>query len=175
MALHGFPELFQCDFSIPALGHKGFQDFAFVIAGPPEVVGDTVDLYEDLIQMPPPVGQGAHASDPFPPDLGGKHRAEAKSPEPHRPVADVDAVLLQKVFDVAKRKQEPNLHHHGKTDDLRVCFEVLEWGTFCHQDRGGMPLRRIKRVPLTAPPLTLPVLILERSLKVIREWLCKVA
>jgi hypothetical protein len=43
MALPGFPEEFQGGFSIPALGHKGFQDCAFVIDGPPEVVGDTVD------------------------------------------------------------------------------------------------------------------------------------
>jgi hypothetical protein len=39
MPRHGFPEEFHCGFSIPALGHKGFQDFAFVIDGPPEVVG----------------------------------------------------------------------------------------------------------------------------------------
>ena len=58
MPLHRFHEEFQCGFSIPALGDKGFQDFAFVIDGPPQVVGDTVDLYEDGIQMPPPVGQG---------------------------------------------------------------------------------------------------------------------
>jgi hypothetical protein len=48
MPLHGFPEEFQCGFSIPALGHKGFHDFAFLVDGPPEVVGDTVDLYEAL-------------------------------------------------------------------------------------------------------------------------------
>ena len=58
MPLHGFPQGFQGGFSIPTLGHKGFQDLAVVIDGPPQVVGDTVDLYEDGIQMPPPVGQG---------------------------------------------------------------------------------------------------------------------
>ena len=44
MALHGFPEEVQGGFSIPALGHNGFQDFAFVIDGLPRVVGDTGDL-----------------------------------------------------------------------------------------------------------------------------------
>ena len=58
MPLHGSPEEFQFGFSIPALGHKGFQDFAFVIDGTPEAVGDTVDLYENLVEVPPPVGQG---------------------------------------------------------------------------------------------------------------------
>ena len=35
MPLHRFPKEFQYSFSIPALGEKGFQDFTFLIDGPP--------------------------------------------------------------------------------------------------------------------------------------------
>ena len=65
MPLHRFPEEFQRGFSIPALDHKGFQDFAFVIDGPPEVMSDTVDLHEHLVEMPAPVGQGPHSFHPL--------------------------------------------------------------------------------------------------------------
>jgi hypothetical protein len=128
MPRHGFPEDLHCGFSIPALGHKGFQDFAFVIDGPPEVVGDTIDFCGNPIQMPPPVGQGPHSVDPLAADLGGEHRAEAVPPEPHGLMADVDAALLQHVFDVAQRERLTDGHHHGKTDDFRASLEVLEWG-----------------------------------------------
>ena len=94
MPLHRFPEEFQRGFSIPALGDKGFQDFGFVIDGPPERVGDTVDLYENLIQMPPPVGQGPHSLHPFAPDLGGEHRSKSVPPEAHRLMSDLDAALM---------------------------------------------------------------------------------
>ena len=97
-----------------------------MIAGPPEVVGDTVDLYEDLIQMLPPVGQGAQASDPFPPDLGGEHWAQPVPPKPHGFMADLDASLVQQVFDVAQRERIADLHHYRQEDDLRACLEVLE-------------------------------------------------
>jgi hypothetical protein len=100
MKIHGFPEEFQCGFLIPAPGDQGFQDFAFVIDDPPEGVGDTIDLFENLIQMPPPVGQGPQSVDPFAQNLGGKHRAEAVPPEPHGLTADLDAPLMQKVFEL---------------------------------------------------------------------------
>ena len=124
MPLHGFPEEFQCGFSIPTLGHKGFQDCAFVIDGPPEGVGDTVDLYENLLQMPPPVGQGPHSRDPFAADLGGEHRAEAVPPEPHDLAVDLDAALMQEILDVAQRQRVADVEHHRQADDLWAGLEV---------------------------------------------------
>ena len=126
MPLHGFPEKFQCGFSILTLGHKGFQDFAFVIDGPPEGVGDTVDLYENRIQMPPPAGQGPHSRDPFAADLGGEHRAEAVPPEPHGFMADLDASLVQQVLGVAKRERVTDIKHHRQADDCGTGLEVPE-------------------------------------------------
>jgi hypothetical protein len=145
MPRHGFPEEFHCGFSIPALGHKGFQDFAFVIDGPPEVAGGTVDFCGNPIQMPPPVGQGPHSVDPLAADLGGEHRAEAVPPEPHGLMADVAAALLQQVFDVAQPERLTDGHRHGKTDDLRASLEVLEWGVPGHLGRAGraLPIRPV--------------------------------
>ena len=28
-----------------------------------------------------------------------------------------------------------NVQHHSQADDLRACFEVPEWGVFCHTER----------------------------------------
>ena len=71
MPLHGFPEDSQCGFSIPALGHKGLQDFASVVERSPDVARDAVDLHKDRIQMPSPVWQGPHTIDPLASGLGG--------------------------------------------------------------------------------------------------------
>jgi hypothetical protein len=41
-------------------------------------------------------------------------------------MADVDAALVEQVFDVSKRQPEPDIHHHRQADDLRRGFEVAE-------------------------------------------------
>lgn len=53
---HGFlqePE--SCQF-IAFLRDIALQDFAFMIDGPPEIMLSSVDLHEDLIKMPLPLG-----------------------------------------------------------------------------------------------------------------------
>jgi hypothetical protein len=42
-----------------------------VVDGAPEVVELTVDLHEDLVEMPAPVGVLAHGLNPLPADLRG--------------------------------------------------------------------------------------------------------
>ena len=103
MPRHGFPQKCQSSFAIPGLQDVDFQHLAFVIDGLSEIMCDAVDLNEDLIQMPPPVGQGAHLVDPFWPDLRGEHRAKPVPPEPHGLRADVDPSRVQEVLDVAQR------------------------------------------------------------------------
>lgn len=56
--------------------------------------------------------------DPFFADLGRKPGAEPIPPKLNRFVADLDATLIQFVFDVVKRKRKPNVHHHCQADDL---------------------------------------------------------
>ncbi len=61
--------------AIPGLQDVGFQNLAFVVDSMPEALRETVDLHEDLVQVPAPLWQGAHPVKPSAPDLGGEHRA----------------------------------------------------------------------------------------------------
>jgi hypothetical protein len=132
MAFHGFPDEFKSCLAITALRDKAFQDFPLVIHGPPKIVRLTVNLHEYLVQVPLPVRICAHLTDSFPTDLSGKHRAKSVRQKPNPLMADVNAAFMQKIFHIAKRKRETNVHHHGQADGLRACLEVTKGGTFCH-------------------------------------------
>ena len=82
MALHHFLEELQCCGLVAGLVGEGFQDFALVIDGPPQIVLFAVDLHEDLVEVPAPMGMGPHAVNELPADLSGEHRPEAVRPEP---------------------------------------------------------------------------------------------
>jgi len=45
--------------------------------------------------------------------------AEPIDPETDAFVANVDAALVEKVFDIPKREREPDMHHDAKLDDFR--------------------------------------------------------
>jgi hypothetical protein len=60
----------------------------------------TVDLHENLIQMPLPIRMSAKVLNPLSSDLGGEHRAEPVPPEPHRLVANINTALMQQILDV---------------------------------------------------------------------------
>ena len=55
--LQCFLEEFQCRLLVPPFGDETLENLAFVIDGAPKGVLLAVDLYENLIQMPPPAGQ----------------------------------------------------------------------------------------------------------------------
>jgi hypothetical protein len=74
-----------------------------------------------------------HAINPAAADLSDKHQAKFVSPKSDGLMADVDASLMQQIFDIAKRKWEPNIQHHCKADDLKACLEISKWTVFCHQ------------------------------------------
>jgi hypothetical protein len=76
---------------IAAFRHITLEELAFVVDRSTDVMRDAVDLHEDLIQMPPPVGQGPHAIDPLSSDIGGEYRAKSVPPEAHRLMADLNA------------------------------------------------------------------------------------
>jgi len=103
-----------------------------VIHGAPEVVHLAVDLHENLVQVPLPVRKGSHPTDPVSADLCCKHRAKSVPPITHSFVADLDAALVQKIFNIAKRKRKPNIHHDGQTDDLGARLEEAKGAAFCH-------------------------------------------
>ncbi len=81
-------------------------------------MGLSVDLYVDLIKMPPPVPEALHPANPLAPDIGGEQRAEPIPPQPDRFMADVDAALEQQVLDVPQRQRETDIHHYHEADHL---------------------------------------------------------
>ena len=38
----------------------------------------------------------------------------------------------QLILHMTAQKRKPNVQHHSQADDLEACFEVPEWGVFCH-------------------------------------------
>ena len=55
-------------------------------------------------------------------------------PKPNRLVTDIDAALVQQVFNISKRKRKTDIHHHCQADDLRRRLEVAKWRGFCHPE-----------------------------------------
>ena len=74
-----------------------------MIYGSPQVMCLTVDLHENLVQMPLPIGVCSHPLDTLPSDLESKHRAKSVPPETDRFMADTDPSLVQQVLDISKR------------------------------------------------------------------------
>jgi len=100
VSAHEFPEEIQCRLLIPTFGHNRLEDFAFAIDRAPKIMPFAVDLHEDLVEVPSPVGKCPHTIDALAPDLGREHRAEPVPPEPDRLVADLDPALVQQIFDI---------------------------------------------------------------------------
>jgi hypothetical protein len=61
-------------------------------------------------------------------------------------MADLDASLVQQIFDIAKRKWEPNIQHRCKADDLRARLQISKWAVFCHQATLGRRTASLKPV-----------------------------
>ena len=89
VALHQFPEEFQCGFLVPALGDYGVKHFALMVDSSPQVMPLAVDFHEHLVDMPAPVRERAQLFDAFPPDFRGEHRTETMPPEPDRLVTNI--------------------------------------------------------------------------------------
>jgi hypothetical protein len=49
-------------------------------------------------------------------------------------VTDINAALMQQVFNNTKRKRKTHIHHHSQADDFRRCLEVAKWRGFCHPE-----------------------------------------
>jgi hypothetical protein len=92
----------------------------------PKVVLHPIYFHEYFIQMPLPIRMRTKLLNPLSSDLHGEHRTKSIPPEPHRFVADIDATFMQKIFDIAKLKREPDIHHHRQADDLGGRLEVAK-------------------------------------------------
>ena len=85
-----------------------------------------VDLYEDLVEVPAPLGVCPHVIDPLPSDPGGEHGPEAVPPEPHRLVADIDPAVGQHILDVSERERVFDVHYHNEPDHFRRTVGIAE-------------------------------------------------
>ncbi|WP_282168757.1 hypothetical protein [Ruegeria atlantica] len=66
-------------------------------------------------------------------------------------MADLDAALVQKIFNIAKRKRKPNIHHDGQTDDLGARLEVAKRAASCHPATLSARPTRLNKFLLTVP------------------------
>jgi hypothetical protein len=41
-------------------------------------------------------------------------------------VADIDAALMQKIFDIPQRKRKSDVQHHCEADNLGAAVKILE-------------------------------------------------
>lgn len=70
--------------------NETFQHFPFVINCTPQIVGLAVDLHEDFVQVPFPIGVIPDLLDATFADIGGEYRTKSVPPEPHGFMRNVD-------------------------------------------------------------------------------------
>jgi hypothetical protein len=126
---------FQCCLLVTTLRDEAFEHLALVIDSAPEIVFHPVDLHENLVEVPSSMPERPHRLDPATTDLRGENGAKPVPPEPDRFMRDVDASLVQQVFDIPQRKWVSDVHHHRKADDLGRRLEVTKYAGIAHAVR----------------------------------------
>jgi hypothetical protein len=65
----------RCGF-VPALGDVALEDLALLVHRSPEVAHLAIDLHVDLVEVPLPMPQAPHPTDPLTADICSKQRTE---------------------------------------------------------------------------------------------------
>jgi hypothetical protein len=117
-----------------------------MIGNAPKVMPLPVYFHERCVQKPAPAVHRSHRLCPALTDLNGKHRARSVPTKPDGFVTDVDASLVQQIFDIVRRKREPDIQHNGTTDDLGARLEISKWAVFCRQVTLDSRTARLKPV-----------------------------
>ena len=84
-----------------------------------------VDPNENLVEMPGP-GRVIRVLIAVSSDRLREHRTEAVPPEPNRLMRDVDAALVEQVFNIPQRQRKTDIHHHREADDFGRSLEIPE-------------------------------------------------
>ena len=92
----------------------------------PQVDHLAVQLHVYFVQMPAPVAEPPHATDPLTANVACEQRTEPVPPQPDRLVADVDPALEQQILHVAQRQGKAHVHQHHQPDHLGRRVEVAE-------------------------------------------------
>ncbi len=115
------------------------------------MVTDPVRLYEHLVQVPAPATDGSKSLPPVRPDLGCELRSEALPPKAHRLVADLDAALVEGVFDIPQEQREGTVSITAKPMISELDFELAEGTQLGHPGRLGVAPSALSRLRLTDP------------------------
>jgi hypothetical protein len=99
--------------AISPLLHQNVQDNAMLVDRAPQIMQNTADANEHLVQVPRI--QGA----PAPVQPSGEVAAEFRAPEPNALVAHDDAAFGENQLDVAQAKAEHVIQPNRLADDLR--------------------------------------------------------
>ncbi len=117
---HDFLKKNHCCLAVASLGNKGFQNLTLVVNGTPQVICLAIDLHKYFVQVPSPVGViPGRRMKSFLTDLARKQGTKSIPPIADCFMADINAAFMKKIFDIAKRKRKPDIHHHRKANDLR--------------------------------------------------------
>lgn len=125
--------------SYSGVSYNRFQDFAFVIDSAPEVVAFTVDLHENLVDMPAPVRERTHTIHPPASDLSGDHQAKSVPPKTNRFVTDIDPAFAQQILDIPQRQREAHLVNQREADAHGARLELVEVGWEWFACKAGKP------------------------------------
>jgi hypothetical protein len=111
-------EAHRC-FLVALLSNVTFEDLTFVIDSSPQVVRLAINLYEHLIDVPPPVSKSTHPADPLSLDVSCKHRTEPVPPMPNRFMSEVDAAFCKQILYDPQTERKADVHHHNQPDEFR--------------------------------------------------------
>src|SRR3954453_7800792 len=101
--------------------HENIRDNTVLIDRSPKVVGDSVDLEEDFIQMPFVTGPSATS-----PQTGGILFAKLFAPAPHRLIAEPYSPSRHHFFDIAEAHTEPKIKPNaGRNDRSREAMATV--------------------------------------------------
>ena len=97
-----------------------------MIDSTPKVVFHAIDLHENFVEVPQSLTEMTHRPHPAATDLYREDRPEAVPPKADCRRRDVNAALMQQVFDIPKRERVAHIHHHRQAEDLGRRLEVAE-------------------------------------------------
>jgi hypothetical protein len=143
----------EADFAVSATGKRSpacetANDSA------PNAAAFGVDLDEHLIKVPAPLWPGSKPVRAYRADSCGKTGPKPLYSKPDRPVADVDAALVQKILDTPQRQRKAHIEHNCEANDLGAAVKLFERVGSGHEamPRGGPArLNRIASDKARAP------------------------
>ena len=110
--------------------HQHVTHVAVLVDRTPQVMGDAVDLHQDLIDVPPVAGAGS-----APAQLGGIARPEPGAPAPDRLPGEHDTAGQQQLLNVAQAQHKTVIPPHRVPEHLdRIPLTLLRCRN-CHNDQ----------------------------------------